>query len=72
MLKKVELFKIVANADEETTSKLIEYANWLQKGVQPTADEVAFYEKRSEDVFASGEKGFTKEESLTMLRQLLK
>jgi hypothetical protein len=65
--KKLELFRIVADADEELTGKLIAFAISLQKTHQPSAEEVAFYEKRSEEFMASGEKGLTKEESLALL-----
>jgi hypothetical protein len=70
--KKVELFQIVANADEATTSKLIEFAYSIQGQQQPSAKTISEYEKRSEDVLASGEAGITKEESLQLLRTLIK
>lgn len=66
--KKLELFRIVADADEELTGKLIEFAISLQKFPEPSPEEVAFYEKRSEAFIASGEKGLTKEESLDLLK----
>lgn len=70
--KKVELFRIVADADEELTGKLIEFAHSLKKDCQPSAEMVAFYEKRSQDFSSAAEKGLSKEESLTKLRELLK
>ena len=59
---------MVADAGEELTGKLIEFAVSLQKTHEPSAEEVAFYEKRSDKFIASGDKGLTKEESLQLLR----
>ena len=70
--KKIELLQIVVNADEEMTGKLIEFAYSLQNDFHPSTEAVAFYEKRRDEFFASGEKGLTKEESLSKLRELLK
>ena len=70
--KKVELFQIVANADEELTDKLLTYASTIREKYQPSAETVAAYEKRGQDIVASGEKGFTREESMQMLRSLIK
>ena len=66
--KKVERLKIVADADEKLSGRLTEFAISLQKISNPSAEEVTFYEKRSEAFIASGEIGLTKEESLELLR----
>ena len=70
--KKVELFQIVANADEELTDKLLTYASTIREKYQPSDETVAAYEKRGQDIVASGEIGFTREESMQMLRSLIK
>jgi hypothetical protein len=71
--KKVELLKIVADADEELTGKLIEFAkqqNSQQNNI--TEEDVEKYEKRIDDFIKSGEKGYTAVESLELLRTKLK
>ena len=70
--KKLELIKIVTEADEDTTAKLIEFANWLQKGTEPSSEDVIHFEQKRDDFFASGEKGLSKDESLALLRDQLK
>ncbi len=71
--KKIELFKIVADADEETTGKLIELAQQLKQGNQKfSAEEIAFFEKRASDFIASGTKGYTADESLALLKNKMK
>jgi hypothetical protein len=71
--KKVELLKIVADADEELTGKLIEFAK-QQKSLEIniTEEDAKKYEKRIDDFIKSGEKGYTSDESLEMLRKKLK
>ncbi len=68
--KKAELLRIVEGADEETTGKLIDFYHQLTPDNE-LAEAVARYEKRIDDFKASGEKGFTAEESIARLRMLL-
>jgi hypothetical protein len=71
--KKVELLKIVADADEELTGKLIEFAKQQKSLEINIAEEDAKkYEKRIDDFIKSGKKGYTSDESLEMLRKKLK
>lgn len=71
--QKKELLRIVNEADEEFMGKLIAFAKRLTTGDEDTPEEVIkAYEKRTRDFFESGEKGFSKEESLAQLRNLLK
>lgn len=71
--QKLELLRIVVNADEETTAKLIAFTQELANmGQKFSDDEIAFFEKRMNDFFASGEKGITAEDSIKRLREKLK
>ncbi len=71
--QKVELLKIIAEADEEKTGKLIEFAYQLEnKSHTFSEEEIAMFEKRADDFFASGDKGYTAEESLALLRERIK
>ncbi len=71
--QKVELFKIVANADEETTGKLIELAKQLtQKTYKFSDEEIASFEKTRNEFMESEEKGYTIEEAHTMIRNRFK
>lgn len=71
--KKLELYKLVAEADEETTGKLIELAHILKTGnVTFSNDDIELFYKRRDDFFASGAKGYTADESLARLKKHLK
>lgn len=71
--QKVELFKIVADADEETTGKLIELANQLtKKNYKFSDEEIAMFENTRNEFMDSGEKGYTIEEAHKMIRNKFK
>lgn len=71
--QKVELVKLIVEADEETTGKLIELAHQLsQKTYKFSDEEIAMFEKTRDDFFASGKKGYTIEEAHTMIRNRIK
>ncbi len=54
--KKIELYKIVAEAVEETTAKLINFYESLhQQNYQFTNEEVAEFERRSEEFLKNPE-----------------
>lgn len=46
--KKLELFRIVADADEELSGKLIGFAISIQKTHQPSPEEAKYFENRSD------------------------
>lgn len=67
--QKVELLKLVVDADEETTGKLIEFVHQLaNRNYKFSDEEIAMIEKSRDDFFASGDKGYTVEEAHTMIR----
>lgn len=70
--KKLGLFQIIANMNVETTDNLAHFVTSVKVNSEPTIEDIAFFEKRRDDFFASGEKGFTKQESLAMLRKQMK
>lgn len=70
--KKVELFRIVADADEEMTGKLIEFANQLRsRSAHFTQEERAEFERRSEEFRKNPGAGIPMEESIARLRSNL-
>jgi hypothetical protein len=70
--KKLGLFQIIANMNVETTDNLAHFVTSVKVNSEPTIEDIAFFEKRRDDFFVSGEKGFTKQESLAMLRKQMK
>jgi len=71
--KKVELLKIVADADEETTGKLIEFANELKKKNKKfSQEELEEFNKRRDEYLKNPENVVPMEESLGRLRHKLK
>ncbi len=71
--KKVELFQMVANADEKLTGVLIEIANQYNQNISTfTEDEIKDFEKRRDDFFTSGEKGYTVEQAHLMIRNKMR
>jgi hypothetical protein len=70
--QKLELLRFVVDADEETTGKLIAFTQELGLiGHKFSDDEIAFFEKRMNHFFSSGEMGITAEESIKRLREKL-
>jgi len=71
--KKVELFQIVANADEEMTGKLIEFAYQLRSKTENfTQEELLEWERRSEEYTKNPAVGIPMKESIARLRSNLK
>ena len=71
--KKLELYKIVTDADEETTAKLISFAKGLTKEKYAfTEEELAEFHRRREEYLKNPESGIPWEESLTRIRNTLK
>ena len=69
--KKVELFQIVANADEETTSKLIEFACQLKnQGGKFTAEELAKFHATREKYMQPQSKTILLEDAHAYIRSL--
>lgn len=71
--KKLELLKIVVDADEETTGKLIEFANQLKshEGEFSTEEITAFQEKR-EEYLRKPDAASPWEESMERIRKQIK
>jgi hypothetical protein len=70
--QKVELLKIVADADEEMTGKLIEFAKQLNNDSQHfTQDELANFHERREEYLKNPESAVSWEDSMTRLRNKL-
>src|SRR5919206_4988415 len=66
--QKMELFRFLVDADEETTRKLIEFTHQLiNESNKFSEEEIAMFEKRRNDFFASVEKGYTVEESMDII-----
>lgn len=71
--QKLQLVRFVVDADEETTEKLIAFAQELStKGYKFSEQEVSFFEERMNEFFKSGDAGITAEESIERLREKLK
>ncbi len=70
--KKVELFQIVADADEEMTGKLIEFARQLQgKSEKFSAEELAEFNRRRDEYLKNPEMGISMEASMAQIRNQL-
>ena len=67
--KKLDLYQVILNADEQGTGKLFELALRLTREEAPTPEDVAFFEKRRKDFFASGEQGISRDDLLSMLKK---
>ncbi len=70
--KTIELYKIVAEADEETTAKLISFYESLDQHNQFTNEEVAEFERRSEEFLKNPESAIPWDESMSRLRNMSK
>ncbi len=71
--KKLELYKIVTEADEETTAKLISFAKGLTIEKHAfTEEELTEFHRRREEYLKNPESGIPWEESLTRIRNKLK
>ncbi|MGV3530392.1 MAG: hypothetical protein ACO1OO_15930 [Flavisolibacter sp.] len=71
--QKLELLRFVVDADDETTEKLVAFAQGLStKEYKFSEQEVSFFEERMKEFFKSGESGITAEESIKRLREKLK
>lgn len=71
--KKVELFKLIVEADEEATGKLIELAHQLSKKTHRfSEDEIAMFQKTRDNFFASGKNGYSVEEAHATIRNRVK
>lgn len=71
--KKVELFQIVSEADEETTGKLIEFAKQL-RGEQSkfSKDELEKFHASRQQYLENPQTGLTLEEAHAQIRRLKK
>lgn len=71
--KKVELFQIVAEADEETTGKLIEFAKQLKgKQLKFSKEELEKFHASRQQYLEHPETGLTLEEAHAQIRRLKK
>lgn len=70
--QKMELVKWIVTADDESIDRLVRFTKQLGNKDFIAEEEVRFYEKRSDDFIVSGEKGFSKDESLSQLRKQMK
>ena len=67
--KKQVLLEIIEDADEKLTGLLLALANEYNDADQSySEEELAFFEKRREAFFKSGEKGYTVEEAHERIR----
>ena len=67
--QKIELVKMLVDADKETTEKLFQYMNELSKKSQKfTEQEIAMFQKTRDEYFSTGEKGYSIEEAHTYIR----
>jgi hypothetical protein len=71
--KKIELFQIVANADEETTGKLIEFANQIMhKSEKFSNEELAKFHASQKNYLENTENSFSLEDAHAYVRSLKK
>ena len=71
--QKLKLYQIVTEADEETTAKLIDFAQKLGQGkYEFTENELAEFHRRREDHLKNPENAIPWEESLANIRNMIK
>ena len=71
--KKIQLLEIVINADEETTGKLIEFANKLTKNDDKfTKEELEKFHASRQAYLANPENSLSLEDAHTYIRSLKK
>jgi hypothetical protein len=71
--QKLKLYKIVTEADEETTAKLIDFAQKLDQAKYLfTNEELAEFNRRRDEYLKNPDSGISWEESLSRVRNKLK